>query len=129
MSVDFYIFRSDIPDDCAYDICSDHGWYSSGYEYDTAKGYRVIVTYQYDDNLEAKYPELYPDWFEGKTAADVTDTLPSVIRKCRAKELKGFNEYANFDKDKQRLSGMLYSLSNVVKVCLDHPDWKLVLES
>lgn len=126
MSVDFMIFRADIPDDCAYELCKDYGYYG-GYDYDTAKGCRVNVGYLYDDELKAEYPELYPDWFEGKTAADVADTLPSVIRKARAKELKGFNEYMS--PDRRRLSGMLYSLSSVVKVCLDHPDWKLALES
>ncbi|KAA8827210.1 hypothetical protein [Bifidobacterium myosotis] len=128
MSVDFLIYRPDIPADCAYELCKDYGYYG-GYDYDTAKGYRVNVGYLYDDELETEYPELYPDWFEGKTGAEVADTLPSVLRKARAKELKGFNEYMDFNKDKQRLSGMLNDLSSVVKVCLDHPDWKLALES
>lgn len=126
MSVDFLIYRPDIPEDCAYELCRDYE-YSSDYEYEDAKGVRVKVTYVYEDELKAKYPELYPDWFEGKMGLQVTETLPNVIRKARAVELRDYGR--SMDKRLQRLSGMLYSLSNIVKVCLDHPDWKLVTQS
>lgn len=123
MSVRFYMLRRDIPDDCAYDVCADE----TAIIFD-AKGLYVDVTYLYDDKLEAKYPALYPDYFEGKKCRQVAYRLGVALRNCRAKELKRFS-YLTRDERAQRLNGMLQGLSRVLRICIDHPDWKLVLES
>ncbi|NEG55420.1 hypothetical protein [Bifidobacterium platyrrhinorum] len=133
MSVKFYMMRKDIPDDCRYDVCQDAdtgAYYSVCYsDYCDAKGYRVSVSYLHEDELKAEYPALYPAFFEGKKCKQVTYRLGLALRKCRANELKHYVGYLNTDDRLYRINRMLSGLSQVLKICLDHPDWKLVTES
>lgn len=129
MSVCYYALRKDIPDDCAYDVCDD-------VEYEYSRGVRLDVTYLYDDDIKTRYPELYADWLDGKTAGEVAKTLHSVILRARAKEFRDYsplhgNEHKWLDRDDhmRRLNSMLNGLSRLVMVCTNHPDWKIVAES
>lgn len=128
MSVEFYMMRRDIPDDCAYDVCREPG----DTFYDEPKGIRVSVSYWYDKDkaLQNEYPALYPDYFKGKRCKQVSYRLSMAIRKCRSKELKRYRGYySTEDARLRRINRMLTDLSKVLQVCINHPDWKLVLES
>lgn len=131
MSVAYYVLREDIPDDCASYVCEDYG-----YETDYSKGVRLDVTYLYDDDIQAKYPELYADWLDGKNAGTVANELHKVILRARVKEFRDYSplhentrRWLAVDDRKQRLNTMLNGLSRLGWVCANHPDWKIVAES
>lgn len=122
MSVDFYLCRPDIPDDCVYELHMD--WQDCHQGYDEPKVIRVKVTYLYDDTLEARWPALYPDYFAGKRCRQVSYRLGCALRNARRWRKDGLD----WD-DMRRLDSMLAGLSTVLKICLDHPDWKIRTES
>lgn len=130
MTVRFYMMRKDIPDDCAYDVCKDMDAYTfsqSGYG-PVVNGVRLNVSYLWDDLLQSRYPQLYPDYLDGKTGRRIGGMLARKIISCRRRELHGLSDWMLKD-DKRRLGIMLSGLNEVAHVLADHPDWKLVLES
>lgn len=123
MSVRFFMMARDVPDRCAHRVCDD-----PSYMMTDSDGVFVDVSYLYEDGLKQRYPALYPAFFEGKRCRQVTYRLNVALRNARHRELRGYSYLTQNDR-LRRLDGMLSGLSKVLQVCLDHPDWKLVVES
>lgn len=142
MSVDFYVYRPDIPDDVA-PLCS------SEYETDFHSGYagedawrpfivcvRVNVSFLYDDRLAETYPALYPGFYE-PGPGESAKTVPMVHEQLRAqladalKHPPLFYDHDAESKEKSRRNwnkqcrGMWWLLDAFDR----HPDWKVVAES
>lgn len=125
MSVDFYLYRPDIPADCLYELATDwEDWNPEAIGFGEAVVVRVKVAYLYDDRLCEKYPALYSDYFDGKRCRQVTYRLGVALRNVRAHELRRFPPDVRV-----RASRMLSGMSCVMHVCMDHPDWKIRTES
>ncbi|MBT1164590.1 hypothetical protein [Bifidobacterium felsineum] len=119
MSVAFLMHAPDIPSRVAGRVCEDYNTFTWG----EPDGIRVDVTFQYDDMMRAKYPQLYPEWYEGKNCRQIADELGKIIRQVREHE-----PFARGHKpENRRFSQQVSGLAQVYSVCLDHPDWMLTL--
>lgn len=133
MSVDFYVYRPDVPDDLATRVATDYAERFSGY--DPLACVRLNVPFLYDDALEERWPALYPDYYENedgtpKLVKDLRDGLNTAIQDTRRQQLLFVKrEYWPAEYQGRRWRSQLSGMRELLTVMDEHPDWKILTQS
>lgn len=127
MSVDIYVYRPDIPEDCVRAVCEDeyYGPFDRPEYAQPERAYRFSVSYWNARALCEKYPALDYGYLNGKTGRDIMDELGKAAVEAR---MECYREPQSVEGHASRMN-LVSNLANLAGFLIVHPDWKVMVRS